>query len=184
MKNSFTQSMAWLHTWSGLIIGWLLFVIFVGGTIACFDAELDRWTRPGVPAQVTADANLDTVMQRLEREDPSAHVWYLYTPHPRYPAIKAGGWDVGREFTTHSYDPRSGEKLPNSAGGEFFFTLHYNLHAGTIGMYLVGLAGMMMLVAIVSGVIAVGCILRWMWDSDPPVGIEKADIGAGPIRTP
>ena len=174
MKNSFTQSMAWLHTWSGLIIGWLLFVIFVGGTIACFDAELDRWTRPGVPAQVAADANLDAVMQRLEREDPSAHVWYLYTPHPRYPAIKAGGWDVGREFTTHSYDPHSGAKLPDSAGGEFFFTLHYNLHAGTIGMYLVGLAGMMMLVAIVTGVIIHRRIFKDFFTFRPRAGGQRA----------
>ena len=25
MKNGFRQSMAWLHTWSGLLVGWVLF---------------------------------------------------------------------------------------------------------------------------------------------------------------
>ena len=32
MKDTLSKSMAWLHTWSGLVVGWLLFVIFVGGT--------------------------------------------------------------------------------------------------------------------------------------------------------
>src|SRR5690606_3649910 len=45
------------------------------------------------------------------------------------------------------------EALPDTLGGNFFFSLHYQLHAGTFGMYVVGLAGMFMLVALDSGVI-------------------------------
>ena len=48
MKNSFLQSMAWLHTWAGLLVGWLLFVIFVGGTLAWFDREIDDCARPAL----------------------------------------------------------------------------------------------------------------------------------------
>ena len=48
MKNTFSQSMAWLHTWGGLIVGWVLFAIFLGGTLACFDKELDYWMRPAL----------------------------------------------------------------------------------------------------------------------------------------
>ena len=33
--------------------------------------------------------------------------------------------------------------------------------------------------AMFCGVIAVGCMLRWMWDSDPPLEQKTADIGAG-----
>tara|TARA_R110002072_G_scaffold86774_4_gene195784 strand:- start:12383 stop:14935 length:2553 start_codon:yes stop_codon:yes gene_type:complete len=33
--------------------------------------------------------------------------------------------------------------------------------------------------AVFCGVIAVGCMLRWMWDSDPPVEQKTADIGGG-----
>lgn len=28
MKEGFRQAMAWLHTWAGLVFGWLLFAIF------------------------------------------------------------------------------------------------------------------------------------------------------------
>ena len=33
MKEGFRQAMAWLHTWAGLIFGWLLFAIFLTGTL-------------------------------------------------------------------------------------------------------------------------------------------------------
>jgi len=35
--------------------------------------------------------------------------------------------------------------------------------------------------AVTSGVIAVICVLRWLWDTDPPIKQETADIGAGII---
>lgn len=153
MKNGFSQSMAWLHTWSGLIVGWMLFVIFVGGTIACFDTELDRWMRPGMGAQVPERPALDKVVAALETGEPDAHAWYLYLPTARFPALKGGAYHDDGRFEVRAYDAATGTRLQDTAGGEFFFTLHYNLHAGTIGMYLVGLAGMMMLVAIVTGIV-------------------------------
>ncbi|WP_226469732.1 PepSY-associated TM helix domain-containing protein [Luteimonas panaciterrae] len=153
MKNSFSQSMAWLHTWAGLVVGWMLFVIFVGGTIACFDTELDRWMRPGMAAEAPARPAVDKLVAELEKTDPEAHAWYLYLPRARFPAMKAGAYHDDGRFEIHAYDAATGAKLRDTAGGEFFFTLHYNLHAGTIGMYLVGLAGMMMLVAILTGIV-------------------------------
>jgi len=56
MKNTFTQSMAWLHTWAGLIFGWLLFAIFVTGTLAVFDKELNHWMQPEIPATPVSQA--------------------------------------------------------------------------------------------------------------------------------
>ncbi len=32
MGRTFRQSMAWLHAWSGLVVGWVLFAVFVTGT--------------------------------------------------------------------------------------------------------------------------------------------------------
>ncbi len=29
MKQGFRQSMAWLHTWTGLLVGWVLLLIFM-----------------------------------------------------------------------------------------------------------------------------------------------------------
>ncbi|WP_166036832.1 cbb3-type cytochrome c oxidase subunit I [Sphingosinicella sp. YJ22] len=34
-------------------------------------------------------------------------------------------------------------------------------------------------VALFSGVLAVLCVLRWLWDTDRPIAVEQADVGAG-----
>src|SRR5688572_6445174 len=154
MKNSFVQSMAWLHTWAGLIVGWLLFVIFVGGTLACFDREIDDWMRPSLHATVAPErSSFDAAMAWAQSRAPEAHVWWAHAATPRERAMEAYiALDDGAEIK-QALDPVNGYPLPGTAGGDFFFTLHYNLHAGVIGMYIVGFAGMLMLVALVAGVI-------------------------------
>ena len=49
MKEGFRQCMAWLHTWTGLVVGWVLFFVFVTGTAGYFAYEIDRWMRPELP---------------------------------------------------------------------------------------------------------------------------------------
>ncbi|WP_332747109.1 PepSY-associated TM helix domain-containing protein, partial [Hydrogenophaga sp.] len=71
-------------------------------------------------------------------------------------------------------DPRTGERVTDTAGGEFFFTLHYNLHAGNLGMYLVGLAGMFMLVALVAGVLIHKRIFKDFFTFRPKAGGQRA----------
>lgn len=154
MKETFLKSMAWLHTWAGLLVGWLLFVIFVGGTIACFDAELDDWMRPALHGStVPTQTRFDDAFAISREQAPDAHVWWAHRGNERDRAIESY-WtlDDGTGGRT-TLDPASGEPIPGTAGGDFFFTLHYNLHAGFPGMYLVGLAGMLMLVALVAGVL-------------------------------
>ena len=36
------QSMSWLHTWASLILGWLLYAIFVTGTLSFFQNEISQ----------------------------------------------------------------------------------------------------------------------------------------------
>ena len=38
--------MIWLHTYLGIISGWLLFVIFVTGTLSYFTPEITYWMMP------------------------------------------------------------------------------------------------------------------------------------------
>jgi len=51
MKEGFRQAMAWLHTWTGLIFGWLLFAIFLTGTMSYFKEEINHWAQPEVPVR-------------------------------------------------------------------------------------------------------------------------------------
>ncbi|MBW3551675.1 MAG: PepSY domain-containing protein [Proteobacteria bacterium] len=175
MKNSLRQSMAWLHTWSGLITGWLLFVIFVAGTLSCFDRELDDWMRPSLhEIDGTPGPKFDAAMAAMRERAPEAHVWWAHVPAERERAMEAYFMLDDGTQGKQTLDPRTGAAVPETAGGEFFFDLHWNLHAGTFGMYVVGLAGMLMLVALVAGVITHRRIFKDIFTFRPHAGGQRA----------
>ena len=40
------QSMAWIHTWLGLLAGWILFAMFLTGTASYFRPKITQWMQP------------------------------------------------------------------------------------------------------------------------------------------
>ncbi|MET0658206.1 MAG: PepSY-associated TM helix domain-containing protein, partial [Steroidobacteraceae bacterium] len=46
MFQSFRLSMTWLHTWFGLVLGYVLMAMFFFGALSVFDREIDRWAIP------------------------------------------------------------------------------------------------------------------------------------------
>ena len=46
MKDGLRQSMAWVHTWSGLLVCWLLLLVFMGGTASYYKHEITFWMKP------------------------------------------------------------------------------------------------------------------------------------------
>lgn len=46
MFNSFRVSMTWVHTWFGLVFGYVLMACFFFGALSVFDREIDRWAIP------------------------------------------------------------------------------------------------------------------------------------------
>lgn len=174
------QSMAGLHTWGGLLPSWLLFVIIFAGTLACFDKELERWMRPALhtPA-ATAMTATDVGNWVQANVQAPLHAYWLHGPTEREPYWRLG-WEEDESGTRGrvAFDPRTGRPMPETVGGEFFFTLHYNLHAGTIGMYIVGLAGMFMLVALVSGIIVHRRIFKDFFTLRPQANGQRAWLDA------
>ena len=160
MKEGFRESMGWLHTWAGVVLGALLFAIFWMGTLSVFDREIDRWmmpdTRLALPA---APASFDQVAARAGEIVPAgADWWFLLSPREREPLFRLGYLDGEGAFLTRQLDPASGAALPDAgtlAGTGFIFPFHYSLHLNwnQLGYWLVGLAGMAMLVLLVSGVV-------------------------------
>lgn len=48
MSQGIRQSLSGLHTWVGLVFGWVLMAVFVGGTLSVFAAPISLWMI-GVP---------------------------------------------------------------------------------------------------------------------------------------
>lgn len=177
---SLRQSMAGLHTWGGLLPSWLLFVIIFAGTIACFDKELNHWMRPALHDAQGANMSADDVRAWLKSNvKDELHALWMHAPTAREPYRKLG-WEIDATEEIHSvaFDPQTRQPVPETVGGDFFFTLHYNLHGGLIGMYVVGLAGMFMLVALVSGVIIHRRIFKDFFTLRPTANGQRAWLDA------
>lgn len=156
MKQTLTQSMAWLHTWGGLIVGWLLFVIFLTGSLAVFDQEIDNWMQPELPAHhLTDEQAAQRALDYLSQHKAGEKQWGISLPSERSPGLQAstGGRRGGVSVTL---DPATGDELHvrETAGGMFFFFFHFTLHMPRmIGIYVVGAMAMGMLAALVSGIV-------------------------------
>ncbi|WP_460131294.1 PepSY-associated TM helix domain-containing protein [Pseudomonas sp. S1_E04] len=162
MKEGFRQAMAWLHTWAGLIFGWLLFAIFLTGTLAYFKAEISHWMQPEVQAHSLDDARSLSVAQTyLQHTAPTAARWFITLPDSRDPRLSVM-WqdkvDPGKrgDFTQRTIDPITGQAVEarESMGGEFFYRFHFQLQMPyPWGRWLSASAAMMMLVALITGII-------------------------------
>ncbi|MFD0936293.1 PepSY-associated TM helix domain-containing protein, partial [Methylobacterium trifolii] len=158
MRQGFRQSMAWLHTWSGLVVGWVLFAIFVTGTASYYRTEISRWMRPELTA-ATADParSADMAAAYLKRQMPDAAGWYVELPRPETPLIEVHWWkSLEGPFHNALLDPATG--APSTAratkGGDFLYRFHFELGMPpTVGRWIVGLCALVLLVSLMSGIV-------------------------------
>ncbi|AGI25779.1 hypothetical protein H681_19560 [Pseudomonas sp. ATCC 13867] len=176
---SLRQSMSGLHTWSGLLISWILFVVLFSGTLSVFDKELTRWMTPQLLPLERVSVGADQVRDLLVERAPDAHGYWMLPPTERMPYWTAG-WEPAdfSAFQSFRVDARQGEVLPETVGGNFFLELHYELHGGMLGLYVVGVAGLFMLVALVSGVIVHRRIFKDFFTLRPSVARQRAWLDA------
>jgi uncharacterized iron-regulated membrane protein len=171
--TSLRQSQSVLHTWSGLVLGWILFGVFLAGTVSFWRDEISRWARPELAPAIERTAVLTGAMRFLAEKAPGAKSWTIELPSER----GAGTLVRWQSQPKKGEKPRyrrgfgntqwlDGEGRPvqvrETRGGDFFYRLHFDLHYVPVlwGRWIVGLAAMMMLVAIVSGVITHKKIFR------------------------
>jgi uncharacterized iron-regulated membrane protein len=195
MRETFRLSMAYLHTWLGLVLGFVLMAVFFFGSLSVFDREIDRWSIPETRAAAAPFPSFDQTVRPLIDELRPRPIDMAYAqrevigPLPPAETLRANDIFVAtghrdplvRLYPTfdvpnaprdpkvdhahvHGYaaiDPQSGTRLPSNLqerlalGTGFFFPMHFMLHIEwlNLGIWIVGLAGMAMLAALVSGVI-------------------------------
>lgn len=162
MKGSFRQSMAWLHTWAGLVVGWVLFAVFVTGTASYYRADISRWMRPELTkASPLTHAELPAAAERavayLEKHASEARTWFIGLPHGDEPVLDLF-WRIrpGAPPGHVILDARTGAEmaLRKTMAGDFLYRFHFELHLPPIwGRWIVGICALIMLVALISGII-------------------------------
>lgn len=142
MFQNFRLSMAWLHTWFGLVLGFVLMVVFFFGALSVFDREIDRWAIAASRFEPTPMPSYDRILRPVfesmqpnaqARDDMRSEVngplperfdiaqrWGAYTTH-RDPVLGLfAGYEVPNAkkpetliWAMRTIDPRSGESLPD-----------------------------------------------------------------------
>ena len=142
MFQNFRLSMAWLHTWFGLVLGFVLMIVFFFGALSVFDREIDRWAIPQSRFEPQPMPSFDKVLKPVfESMQPSADTieamrnqvngpmpatfetprrWGAYTTH-RDPVLGVfAGFELPNAkdpersiFASRTIDPRTGESLPD-----------------------------------------------------------------------
>ncbi len=175
MKEGFRQCMAWLHTWSGLVVGWVLFFVFITGTAGYVRTELNRWMEPERPL---VNNQIPPVSQQFDKaynwlqhnpETQQAQRWIVYpmTGERDGDELRVGWQEPAKEdgkrgkFNREQLDPVTGQMLASdikprdTGGGDALYAMHYQLHYIPYdwAIRIVGICTMLMFVAIISGVI-------------------------------
>lgn len=217
MFNSFRLSMTWLHTWFGLVLGFVLMVCFFFGSLSVFDREIDRWSIPQTRFEPQPMPSFDnlllTIFQQIEPDKanyaaqmPSLHDpakgampprlelpadrFWAYSTH-RDPVLAMGvRFSVPTAYESQKdarirgdviVDPRTGTVLPDDAlriGSGWFYPLHYSLNWSwkNLGYWIVGLAGFVMLVALVTGVIMHRKVFREFFTFRPKKRTQRSAL--------
>jgi uncharacterized iron-regulated membrane protein len=166
MKDNFRQSMKWFHTWVGLIVGWILFFMFITGTLGYFYHEITRWMepeRPFIEHNISNEKLIDIAQIYLTKNAQGIDEWDIKLPNARNQNLRVG-WrhapEAGKkrgQYKTKVLDITTGEKIESRAtgGGRLLYRMHYRLHylSTKISYWLVGFCSMLMLLAVITGVV-------------------------------
>ena len=123
MHNSFRQAMAWLHTWFGLVLGFVLMAAFFFGALSVFDREFDRWAMPATRFEPQPMPSFEQVLRpAFERMQPTPET--IEQMRPRVNGDMPGHFDTvvsWSAYTTHR-DPvlalYAGYEVPNARDPE------------------------------------------------------------------
>jgi uncharacterized iron-regulated membrane protein len=156
MRPGFRQSMTWLHNWAGLVVGWLLLAIAVGGTLSVFRQELDAWTHPELARSAVDQAEAGAAAVQWLSTHAKAAAWYIDLADARSPGSLAF-WMTDHGYEQQMLSPVTGapDGIRQSLGGEFFYRFHFELQLPyPWGRLTALIAAEMMLTVLLTGIVA------------------------------
>ena len=161
-KLTWRQSSSWLHTWLGLFFGWVLFMVFVTGTLSVFRSELTSWLQPEVLQVAPADdlTSMRNSVEFLEHQG-GASQWQITLP-ARHPSVELRWFKQGEKPSKRggeraTLDPQSGDAVDAQPTRfiDFLYRMHFELYSlpKRGARWFIGIATAAMFIALISGVV-------------------------------
>ncbi len=153
LSSSFVKSSLNGHSLLGIVLGALMYLICLTGTLVVFFEEFERWEQPNIEEfkQFNAEQIERSVSEFLNKTRQSPESLYVVLPTEAVPRVHVSG-DQKEWFVS-----QQGELLepPNASWTHLLKELHINLHLPqTFGIIIVGALGAMLCGLIVSGILA------------------------------
>ena len=177
LAQSRTKRMMAIHGWSSVILGLMLYVVILTGAIVVFAYELGVWSKGSSSAgfeivepidhmvrKASREVNPDYLEEVSVRKNSEGNLTAFFHSHVADPETGQIA-DIGAYYV---FDLETRETLsvqeglsseifirdPNDALVDFLLDLHINLYVPRPwGLYLTGIAGMLMLFVAISGVL-------------------------------
>ena len=170
MTPSTVRRWAWIHKWSSLVCTIFMLLLCLTGLPLIYHHDIDHFLgnaveAPAMPAD-TPRANADQVIAAARAVYPGKVVMYMSrdADDDRIWALTLADHVTDLDFKSIAVDARSAKVLADvpTSGTlmQFIFHLHVDLFAGLPGMLFLGFMGLLLLVAIVSGVVLYAPFMR------------------------
>ncbi|MEM1439708.1 MAG: PepSY-associated TM helix domain-containing protein [Pseudomonadota bacterium] len=162
------------HSWTGISLGLVLFVVCFTGALAMFHHEIQSWEDPArrlaaAEAPVPAHPLMADFMADID-PDAITFVGLIYPSEyePYYQGMVNVRTDDGIDFQRRQWDPATGAVLPERGDGLSTWLLDFHrdlmwpaaLGGRTIGRGLVGIFGIVMMLSIITGILTHRKILK------------------------
>lgn len=194
MKKDFRQSMTWLHSWAGLLVCWVLYFMFVTGTVGYYDTEIDHWMKPELPmnsyqgelSEQALNQRIELGINYLENNVADAERWFIRPGNDlraqdlnvswRWPRGEIGLSNNGekRKNGRKILSPLTGEAITSrdTKGGQSLYQMHYQLHYLThnTGFRIIAICTLFMFLGLVTGTIAHRKIFKEFFTFRPDKG--------------
>ena len=141
------------HSWIGLLVGALMYVVCLSGTLAVFYPELERWEQPDVAESLRYDPRRveQAYHDVVQGDTPVTHHMYVALPTSEMPrtsiSTEERGWFLNE-------DGSLGQAV-NHDWTHMLINLHLYLHLpASFGMIVVSTLGALLCGLVVSGLLA------------------------------
>jgi uncharacterized iron-regulated membrane protein len=179
MKSSTIRTFTTVHTWTGLLAGFALFIAFYAGAITMFHDPIDTWALPKAEladAQVMDKAG--AMMADIVAKHPAARESIGVTYAAGHPSHEVAAYWMEKDGTwmTQAIDDADAHDAEDHEHGlaDFVYELHYDLGIPEIGIYLMGIVSVIYGLALLTGVlIHLPNLLREMFALRPGHNLKR-----------
>ncbi|WP_312549596.1 PepSY domain-containing protein [Massilia sp.] len=175
MSNTSLRRWSWIHKWSSLVCTVFMLLLCLTGLPLIFHHEIGHLLGNDVEAPTLAPdlaanpprANLDDVIAAGKALYPGKIMMYMSQEidEPAIWNVTLGDHPTDEHYKPIAVDARTAQVITEPAfeGGAFMSTmlrLHVDMFAGLPGMLFLGFMGLLLIVAIVSGVVLYAPFMR------------------------